>query len=108
MKGFEHFDKGHKSYIGFLYLEHTLNNPVLRVFADLLLVGHRRRQIEEARAFRDKSTPLALTQMEDWIDDPCKKGIILEREREGRYSRTGVVVMFKGRGRGNVQGQGSW
>ena len=28
---------GHKTYIGFLYLEHTLNNPVLNVFASVLL-----------------------------------------------------------------------
>lgn len=75
MKGFERFDKGHKSYIGFLYLEHTLNNAVLNVFVNLLLEGDRKRKEAEKRAFRDKSMPLALTQMEDWID----------KSAEGRY-----------------------
>ena len=68
MKGFERFDKGHKSYIGFLYLEHTLNNPILRVFSELLLEGQQKREAKEERAFRDKALPLELTMKEDWID----------------------------------------
>jgi hypothetical protein len=73
MKGFEKFDKGHRSYIGFLYLEHTLNNPVLRLFAELLLEGWERRRAEDARAVRDdKATPLAVAQLKDWIDVSAK------------------------------------
>ena len=36
---------GHKTYIGFLYLEHTLNNSVLNVFVSLLLdvVKHKKK-----------------------------------------------------------------
>lgn len=68
MKGFEKFDKGHKSYIGFLYLEHTLNNPVLRVFSELLLEGHQKRKAVKDREFGDKSLPLELTMREEWID----------------------------------------
>lgn len=73
MKGFERFDKGHKSYIGFLYLEHTLNNAVLKLFAELLLEGCRKRRLEEGKALRDdKATPLAVAQLEDWIDISAK------------------------------------
>ena len=36
MRGFERYDKGHKTYIAFLLLEHTLNNSVLNVFVELL------------------------------------------------------------------------
>ncbi len=47
MKGFENFDKGHKSYIGFLYLEHTLNNPILLLFMELLLKGRHQRMLQK-------------------------------------------------------------
>ena len=46
MRGFENFDKGFKSYIGFLYLEHTLNNPVLKVFTTLLLNTKKKKKKE--------------------------------------------------------------
>lgn len=72
MKGFEKFDKGHKSYIGFLYLEHTLNNAVLTCFVNLLLVGCRKRKYVERRAYRDRSTPLAVTQLENWLEKSGK------------------------------------
>lgn len=80
MKGFERFDKGHKSYIGFLYLEHTLNNSVLKLFAELLLEGRTKRRAEEARAVRDdKATPLGVAQLEDWIDMSAR-GIVGGRD----------------------------
>lgn len=62
MKGFEQFDEGHKSYIGFLYLEHTLNNPVLCCFVDVLLAGQAERN---ALTCGDNSTPLTVAQLED-------------------------------------------
>lgn len=69
MKGFERFDKGHRSYVGFLYLEHTLNNPVLNCFVEQLLEGRRRRALAEARVDHgDNTAPLALTLQEKWID----------------------------------------
>lgn len=37
MKGFERYDSGHRKYIGFLYLEYSLNNAVLNVFCEELL-----------------------------------------------------------------------
>ena len=72
MKGFEKYDKGHKSYIGFLYLEHTLNNAVLTCFVELLLVGHRQRKAVEERN-RRKTEPLALAVMEDWMGKTGKE-----------------------------------
>ena len=64
MKGFERFDKGHKSYIGLLYLEHTLNNSVLKCFVELLLEGERRRRkgregVEERR-YRNQTSMIQL------------------------------------------------
>lgn len=75
MKGFEQYDKGHKVYIGFLYLEHTLNNAVLKLFAELLLEGREKRRKKEVKAVRDnKAMPLSVAQMEDWIDLSSKGG----------------------------------
>ena len=65
MKGFERFDKGHKSYIGFLYLEHTLNNPALLVFSELLLKSQRTKYPSVDEKFsRDHTLPL--TMAETW------------------------------------------
>jgi len=65
MKGFERFDKGHKSYIGFLYLEHALNNPVLLVFSELLLESQRTKSPSINKMF-SKDHTLPLTTAETW------------------------------------------
>jgi hypothetical protein len=36
IRGFEFADWGHKTYLGFLYVEHTYNNPVANTFVALL------------------------------------------------------------------------
>ncbi len=74
MKGFERFDKGHKSYIGFLFLEHTLNNAVLRCFAGLLLEGTERRGRRKALG-DDRATPLDHVALEHGIDMSAKLGM---------------------------------
>ena len=44
---------GHKTYIAFLYLEHTQNNSVLHVFVELLMNMVRRKRLETSLAELD-------------------------------------------------------
>jgi hypothetical protein len=54
MEGFEFADWGHRSYLGFLYVEHTHNNPIVHVFVSLMS-GFQSGQPSEYRAAERRS-----------------------------------------------------
>lgn len=86
---------GHKTYIGFLYLEHTLNNPVLNVFASMLLEAvEKKKERKESPAAETVTHKKGVEEEEVGPNEQSALGLELMGTTEGGNGNNQLESMF--------------